>query len=206
MARSFAQVSVLLLILLHTAPVAADTISPERIKAAEARAEKRWSEAGYDQIPLFDSMKLAAIAGDTADQNVVDVIAQVLSKENPTKTGAVLTYLNDTLKPFIFANRKRYICIKTEDYYNLAISTEDLPEVQEYGETWIFDLAFWLLQTKAARQSAHLELPASYNAVLDPISSSVEEKGWTMRGNSVHLDCAHTVSLRSPSLQEEVGG
>ena len=206
MARSFAHFGILLLILCHATSAVADAVDPERMKAAEARAQRRWSDAGYDRMPSFDSARLAAIAGDAARADVVDVIAQVLSSENPAKTGAVMRYLNDTLIPFISANKKRYICIKAEDYYNLAVSTQDITKVQEYGETWIFDLAFWLLQTKAARRGAQLALPDSYNAVLDPIGSYVEENGWTMRGNTVRLDCANVVSLRSRSPEEEIGG
>ena len=150
-----------------------------RLDAARARAEQRWTEAQFNQLPItFDRVRIereeAAYSG-----SVVAFVADALLDANPSRERVVIDYVNEAIVPFVVSHRESYLCLLTEHYYNAPAPVDEIKDVREPGETWIFEIAYVLVNTDAAREEAHIAVPGGdYPAVLSGARRAVKQYGW----------------------------
>jgi hypothetical protein len=154
-------------------------IDQKRLDAARARAEQRWTEAQFDQLPIaFDRARvdreMAAYSG-----SIVAFVADALLEANPSREDAVMDYVNGDIVPFVVSHKETYLCLLTEHYYNLPASAAEIKSVREPGETWIFEIAYVLVNTDAARDKARIAIPGrDYPTVLTGARRAVKKYGW----------------------------
>jgi len=195
--RSALLAGVLLLVGFANGSSATETaVDQKRLDAARARAEQRWIEAQFNQLPIaFDQARadreMAAYSG-----SIVAFVADALLEANPSHEDAVMDYVNGDIVPFVVSHKESYLCLLTEHYYNLRASAAEIKDIQEPGETWIFEIAYVLVNTDAAREKARIATPGGdYSAVLSGARRAVKQYGWRgmIMGNEdkVRLGCTN---------------
>lgn len=174
---------------------AAETVVDQvRLDAARARAEQRWTEAQFNQLQVtFDRARIGREMA-AHSSSVVAFVADALLDANPSRGRAVIDYVNEDIVAFVVSHRESYLCLLTKHYYSFPVPIAEIKNIREPGETWIFEIAYVLVNTDAAREEAHLAIPdGDYPAVLSAARRAVKQYGWRamLMGNvdKVRLGC-----------------
>lgn len=155
-----------------------------RYEAASARAALHWATGGYDTLPgAFD---LDAIARDK-DRSIVARLADELVHRNQANGAAVVSYINKAVLPFVASHRTQFECYLAENYYNMAIPTDQLASFDESPLSRYFDASYLLLGTEKARRDAEVALPDD-DSLLSAMTY-IRENGWTNPSNKTHFNC-----------------
>ena len=184
--------AVVVLVGLASGSFAAETIDQVRLDAARARAEQRWNEAQFNQLPIaFDrtriSREMAAYSG-----SVVAFVADALLAANPSRVRAVIDYVNEDIVAFVVSHKESYLCLMAQHYYNFPVPVTEIKNFREPGETWIYEISYVLVNTDAAREKARIAIPGGdYPAVLSSTREFVKRYGWRVTSQEkVSLGCA----------------
>jgi hypothetical protein len=171
---------------------AAETVVDQnRLDAARVRAEQRWTEAQFNQLPIaFDrtriSREVAAYSG-----SVVAFVADALLAANPSRERAVIDYVNEDIVPFVVSHKESYLCLMTQHYYNFPVPVTEIKNIREPGETWIYEISYVLVNTDPAHEKARIAIPGGdYPAVLSSTREFVKRYGWRVTSQEkVSLGC-----------------
>jgi hypothetical protein len=176
-----------------TTSIAEETIlNPARVEAARARAEQRWHEAQFDQLPInFDRERIAVEMANYSN-SIVAYVANTLIEANPGREDDVIEYVNDGLVRFIASHKEAYLCVMTQHYYSFDVPAREIANIREPGETWMLEVDYLLLNTEAQREASDILIPAGWwGAEISHMREQVKRYGWHVTSHEkVSLGCA----------------
>jgi len=166
-------------------------VDQARLDAARIRAEQRWTDAQFDQLPITFDRERIALEMANYSNSIIAYVANTLIEANPGRERDVIDYINGGLVPFIVSHKEGYLCLMTQHYYNFDIPAREIANIREPGETWMLEVNYLLLNTEALREAADVAIPAGWwTEEINYMRDQVKRFGWHVTSHEkVSLGC-----------------